>query len=172
VFEEWNRYFSGESEDYGIDGKQTSDGGYIISGTTNSFSNGSVDVWLIKTDSEGQEEWNQTIGGSSSDEGTSVQQTIDGGYIITGITYSYGNGSSDVWLIKVGDYSGPTWHVATTGSDDGDGSEENPFATIQTAVNNASNSDTVFIKSGLYAENIYWSMANNVRLIDALFTAV
>ena len=64
------------------------------------------------------------------------------------------------------EYEGPTWHVSTTGSDVvGDGSEDNPFATIQMAVNNASNSDTVFIRSGLYTENINWSMASNVRLI-------
>ena len=64
------------------------------------------------------------------------------------------------------EYEGPTWHVSTTGSDVvGDGSEDNPFATIQMAVNNASNSDTVFIGSGLYTENINWSMASNVRLI-------
>ena len=64
------------------------------------------------------------------------------------------------------EYEGPIWHVSTTGSDVvGDGSEDNPFATIQMAVNNASNSDTVFIRSGLYTENINWSMASNVRLI-------
>ena len=57
-------------------------------------------------------------------------------------------------------------YVSTTGSDDnGDGSENNPYATIQTAVNNASNSDTIFINSGLYTENINWSMASNVKLI-------
>ena len=66
------------------------------------------------------------------------------------------------------EYEGTICYVSTTGSDVvGDGSEENPFATIQTAVNNTSNSDTVFIQSGLYAENIYWSMANNVKLIGA-----
>ena len=64
------------------------------------------------------------------------------------------------------EYEGPIWHVSTTGSDVvGDGSEGNPFATIQMALNNVSNSDTVFIKSGLYTENINWSMASNVRLI-------
>ena len=59
-----------------------------------------------------------------------------------------------------------TLHVATTGSDDtGDGSINSPFATIQKAVNNASNDDTVFVNSGLYVENIDWSMANDVSLI-------
>ena len=64
------------------------------------------------------------------------------------------------------EYEGPTWHVSTTGSDVvGDGSEGNPFATIQMAVNNAYNSDTISVESGLYTENINWSMASNVRLI-------
>lgn len=62
----------------------------------------------------------------------------------------------------------PTWYISIDGSDDiGDGSEQNPFATIQKGVDSANDNDTIFVLTGTYLENINWSMANNIRLIGS-----
>lgn len=57
------------------------------------------DVYLVKTNEKGEEEWSKTFGGTDEDKGVSVQQTTDGGYIIVG-GIEFGNGSMDIILIK------------------------------------------------------------------------
>ena len=98
----WTQTFGGSSYDAGYSVRQTSDGGYIITGVTESYGAGSGDVWLIKTNSSGDTLWTKTFGGSGSDASFSVQQTSDGGHIITGFTFSFGAGNADIWLIRVG----------------------------------------------------------------------
>ncbi|MBK5285877.1 MAG: T9SS type A sorting domain-containing protein [Bacteroidia bacterium] len=96
----WTKTFGGTSNDAGYSVQQTSNGGYIIAGFTTSFGTGSFDVYLIRTDANGNSMWTKTFGGAGYDLGSAVHQTADGGYIITGQTESFGSGNEDVYLIK------------------------------------------------------------------------
>ncbi len=96
----WITTFGGFGMDYANSVHQTADGGYIVAGTTHSRYVGMGDIWVIKTDAQGNMVWDSIFGGREDDQGTSIQQTADGGYIIAGTTASFGVGGSDIWLIK------------------------------------------------------------------------
>jgi len=111
--EEWTQNFGGENFDRGYSVKQTIDGGYIITGDTQSFWNiwDGLGVYLIKTDENGEEEWSQILGEEQIDFGYSVQQTNDGGYIITGMTGTSleSMNDMDMYLIKTNENGYEEW---------------------------------------------------------------
>ena len=117
--EEWNRKYGGLEGDWASSVQETSDDGYIITGTTLSYGEGGQDVWLIKTDSVGIKDWDLTFGGAGSDGGEEVQETSDGSYIVVGFTTSFGAGNEDVYLIKT-DSSGAVLWTKTIGGAQGD----------------------------------------------------
>ncbi|MCJ7443515.1 MAG: hypothetical protein MUO26_03120 [Methanotrichaceae archaeon] len=111
----WDRTFGGSEEDKGFSVQQTSDGGFIIVGTK-WLAGKCPAVCLIKTKGNGDMEWEKTFGGTKYDEGFSVQQTSDGGYIIAGRSQSYNHGGSyfgldelDAWIIKTDKDGNKIW---------------------------------------------------------------
>lgn len=94
----WEKSFGGLQDDYGFYTQETRDSGFVIVGKTFSFGNGSSDVYLIKTDSLGNLLWSKTFGGLGDDEGISLKQTNDGGYMIVG-TIFYAS-QNKLYLIK------------------------------------------------------------------------
>lgn len=118
----WTRTYGGTNIDVGYAIQQTSDQGFIMTGYTRSFGTASGrNVWLLKTDALGNERWSKTFGGNSDDEGTSVRQTQDGGYIITGYTASFGSGLKDVYIIKTDSIGNEQWFRFFGGTNDEEG---------------------------------------------------
>ncbi len=110
----WSKIYGGGGADLCWSVRQTTDGGYILVGITGSFGAGSSDIWLLKTDENGDTLWTKTYGGTSWDYGISVDQTDDGGYIVTGRTNSFCVGYSDIWLLRT-DANGDTLWAKTYG---------------------------------------------------------
>jgi len=115
----WWRAFGGAEDDEGYSVQETSDGGFIVVGNTKSFGAGNYDIYLLKTNSSGNVQWSKVFGGSYAENGNSVIQTSDGGYIVAGKTVSYGAGNSDVYLVKT-DSSGNVMWTKTFGGTAGD----------------------------------------------------
>jgi hypothetical protein len=116
----WTRTYGGTDGDYGYSVQQTTDGGYVIAGNTDSFGGANDDMFLVKTDTDGDTMWTRTYDGPGGYElAYYVQQTTDGGYIIAGYTYFVGTSDRDVFLVKT-DGDGETLWTRSYGGDAAD----------------------------------------------------
>jgi hypothetical protein len=128
----WQKSFGGSQTDQAKSVRQTSDGGYIIAGLTNSTdgqvigNHGNYDYWVIKTNDTGGIEWKKCYGGTGNDQASAIQQTTDGGYIVAGfsrsndgqVTGHHGMTSlSDIWVVKLNDTGAIEWQTSLGGTD-------------------------------------------------------
>ena len=124
----WRRYFGGTNNDRSFGVVNAHDGGYVLAGASESddfdISNpkGSYDFWVVKVNKNGEFEWESSFGGTGIDQAQDILATSDGGYVITGNTFSTdtqvtkNNGQSDVWLIKIDDSGQLLWQKSFGGS--------------------------------------------------------
>jgi len=115
---EWEQTYGENNENLGYAVQQTADGGYIVAGQTANYSENWYGVSLVKTDASGNMEWGNTYNGSDYDDAYSVAQTADGGYIIGGVTWSYGAGEGDFYVIKADASGNMEWQKTVGGIED------------------------------------------------------
>jgi len=126
---QWQKSLGGTDSDYGWSIQQTSNGGFIVAGSSES-NDGDVsgnhyyfDCWIVRLDSSGSIEWQKSLGGSGWDQAYSIQQTADGGFIVAGyadygdgdVSGTHGNG--DYWIVKLDSSGNIQWQKALGGSD-------------------------------------------------------
>jgi hypothetical protein len=97
----WSKTIGGNYNDRAYSIIQSSDGGYVIAGYTDSFGTGNGDIYVVKLDSSGNIVWSKTIGGSYDDEARSIIQSSDGGYVIAGKIWNFMAGRGDMYVVKL-----------------------------------------------------------------------
>lgn len=118
---QWTKTYGGTTADMAYSVIQTRDGGYAITGQTNSYGAGGYDFYLVKTDQNGNTQWIKTYGGTGNDAAYSVIQTSDNGYAVAGQTSSFGAGMNDVYFVKTDSSGNMQWSktYGGTGNDYG-----------------------------------------------------
>jgi hypothetical protein len=113
----WSQTYGGEENDWCYSVIQTTNGGFALAGFTLSFGEGSFDYWLVVTNVDGEELLSQSFGGEQGDWGSSVVQTVDGGYTLAGRTNSFGEGASDIWMVRTDEVGEVFWSRTFGGED-------------------------------------------------------
>jgi outer membrane protein assembly factor BamB len=173
----WDKTYGGTGSDTGTgDTIQTSDGGYAISGDTNSSGAGGWDVWLIKTGAAGNVQWNKTYGGVLDEVSGGMCKTSDGGYAISGYTTSFGAGGRDAWLVRTGADGRAFWAKTYGGAGDDyalnviQSSDRGYVLTGYTSSFGAGGQDAYIIKTDEHG-NMEWSSAFGEKDNDIVYDA-
>jgi hypothetical protein len=124
----WNKTYGGKNNDRAYSMIESSNGGFVLAGITDSFGAGNYDFWLVKTDSYGDLEWNQTFGGPKWETAYCLVETSDGGYALAGDTYSFGAGELDFWLVKTDSNGKMEWNQTYGGEQD-----EGAYSLVETS---------------------------------------
>jgi len=125
----WQKNIGGTNNDEINSVENTADGGYIIAGSAKS-NDGDVsgnhssnyDIWVVKTDADGTIAWQKTYGGTNSDTAANIRNTADGGYIVTGTTFSSegdltaNKGNGDIWVLKISTTGAIQWQKTYGGA--------------------------------------------------------
>jgi uncharacterized delta-60 repeat protein len=114
----WQKTYGGTNEDEAHAIVPTSDGGYIVAGSTESFGAGKGDVWVLKLDGSGNVQWQKTYGGTNWDGAHAIAPTSDGGYVVAGRTESFGAGGWDVWVLKLDGSGNVVWQKTYGGTNE------------------------------------------------------
>ncbi len=186
---QWDKRYGGNSADDLYALQQTNDGGYIYGGSSWSDSSGdktensrgNYDFWVVKTDAHGNKQWDKRFGGTNVEELRSVQQTIDGGYILGGKSLSglggdkteNSRGDKDFWIVKIDSNGNKQWDKRFGGT----GREE--FGALQQTADSGyvlagtSNSNTGGDKTeNSKGDNDFWLIkidANGIKQWDKCF---
>ena len=105
----WSKTFGGTSWDVGMAVDGNSEDGYVVCGFTHSFGAGEEDVYVIKTDPDGNKIWSKTFGGERYEFGNSVHILSDGGCLVGATTGTFGKGNADFYSIKIDRDGNEVW---------------------------------------------------------------
>ncbi len=138
----WTKNYGGIGDESAGCVRQTPDSGFILTGVTDSYGNGFTDVYLIKTDKNGDTLWTKTFGGTEYDFGLSVENTLDGGFIISGQESSTNGGIANIYLIRTNAAGDSLW------------TKSYPMGAWTGATNVLQTPDSGFVIFGDYENNV------------------
>lgn len=199
--QQWQKTIGGSSQEKLHSIYQTKDGGYILGGSSSSDISGdktqncygSLDYWVVKLDGDGAIEWQQTIGGVFFDELRSIEQTIDGGYVLGGYSNSPKSGNKtddnfgigDFWVLKLDKKGNIDWQKTIGGNQDDDlfvvhqaydkgfllGGNSNSASSFEKKVSNSNGTDFWVVKLTEDGD-MSWQEAYNIGKVDVLTSLI